>query len=117
MPVSKRTESTRFVVFARFHNSAFFFFRWFKHFSDATESHKKREGKRQEAPTDSDDSESVQDLPPSGEIVGRAEAVGGEDSNATSEGVNEAEDNEKAGSEDRNEGTDRESATSPGQLV
>lgn len=47
--------------------------------------------------------------------MGRAEAVGGEDSNATSEGVNEAEDNEKTGSEDHNESTDRESATSPGQ--
>ncbi|KAJ8922199.1 hypothetical protein NQ315_004136 [Exocentrus adspersus] len=84
---------------------------WFKHFSDATESHKKREGKRQEAPTDSDDSESVQDLPPSGEIVERAEAVGGDDSNAASAGVDEDED-EKVHEEHKEE-TDSESATSP----
>ncbi|KAJ8969103.1 hypothetical protein NQ317_006980 [Molorchus minor] len=87
---------------------------WFKHFSDAIEAYNKREGlsKRLDPATDSDDSESVQDLPPSGEVSERAEAVGGDDSSSTQDG-NDAESSCKETKEESEQEVDTEPAASP----
>ncbi|XP_072375594.1 rho guanine nucleotide exchange factor 12 isoform X3 [Diabrotica undecimpunctata] len=57
---------------------------WFKHFTDATESYNKRQGKsldRQDPASDSE-TESVQDIPPVEDVSERAETVGGEESSS-----------------------------------
>ncbi|CAH1107321.1 unnamed protein product [Psylliodes chrysocephalus] len=92
---------------------------WFKHFTDATESYNKRQGKssdRQE-PTSDSETESVQDLPPSEEVAERAEAVGGDDSPSEpvhdSAGQTDQEKEVVEEEEERQESENRESASSP----
>lgn len=54
-----------------------FHYRWFKHFSDVTDAHNKKEGKtrRTEITPDNDDEESVQEFPQPQDVSERAEEV------------------------------------------
>ncbi|CAG9864678.1 unnamed protein product [Phyllotreta striolata] len=96
---------------------------WFRHFSDATESYKKRQGKssdRQEPSSDSE-SELVQDLPDAEEIAQRAEAIGGDEAAAVaatppSQEPGEREEPSEGAGDDR-EADDRESEPSPDMVV
>ena len=58
---------------------------WFKHISDAAEAYNRREGKskRCEPTPDTDDSETLQDLPSVRDVSERAEHVGGDVASAT----------------------------------
>ncbi|EFA00242.2 hypothetical protein TcasGA2_TC003070 [Tribolium castaneum] len=54
---------------------------WLKHFSDAADAYNRREGKtkRHESQPDSDESETLQEIPSTRDVAERAEAVGGTD--------------------------------------
>ncbi|KAK4873317.1 hypothetical protein RN001_015346 [Aquatica leii] len=58
---------------------------WFKHISDAAEAYNRREGKskRSEPTPDTEDSETLQDLPSVRDVSERAEHVGGDVASAT----------------------------------
>lgn len=62
-------------------NLVFVDFRWLKHFSDAADAYNRREGKtkRPEPQPDSDESETLQEIPSTRDVSERAEAVGGTD--------------------------------------
>ena len=52
--------------------------RWFKHLSDAAESHNKREGKsKRSEPTPDIEEETLREFPSRREVTERAEAIGG----------------------------------------
>ncbi|XP_068892581.1 rho guanine nucleotide exchange factor 1 isoform X5 [Tenebrio molitor] len=76
---------------------------WFKHFSDAADAHNRREGKtkRPEPQPDSDESETVQELPSARDVAERAETIGGAD-NAPED---EEEDDEQVFSDAQEEGS------------
>lgn len=62
-----------------------FFYRWFKHISDAAEAYNRREGKskRSEPTPDAEEAETLQDLPSARDVSERAEPVGGDVPNET----------------------------------
>lgn len=91
-------------------------FRWFKHFSDATDTHNRREGKtkRPEPPPDSDESETLQEIPSTKDVSERAEAVGGNE-NAPDD---EEEENEQfSDAQEEGAAEPKEPSGSSGQLI